>query len=298
MQSHPPFSFYLPSPLPYLGHSFFTARNDLRMAEQESSKLDLLAGMVGRQALRLPRYLLELTLFTLQALREWREHSDLRNRATLHSFVSQMIFTGIDALPPIILLSLASGISITSMLLKNVQVFGSTADIVNILTEVVALELGSLLTAVILVGRSGSAIAVDLGNMKLNREIEGLELLGININHLFITPRLLGTTLSHLMLAVFFSSLSVVSAIVFNATFYSASYWKYLGEIPLAFDPTALLLFVLKNLLFGLVIGVTACYHALQVENSVTEIPQQTQRAVINSLSMIFLLDGLIALLV
>lgn len=267
------------------------------MAEQSNSKFNLISGMVGWQALRLPHYILELTLFTLQALREWREHSNLRNRASYSSFISQMIFTGIDALPPIILLGIASGISITSMLLNNVQIFGTTSDIVSILTEVVALELGSLLTAIILVGRSGSAIAIDLGNMKLNREIEGLELLGININHLFITPRLLGTTISQLVLAIFFSSLSVVSAIVFNASFYSTSYWKYLSEIPLAFDPADLFLFVVKNLMFGLIIGVTACYHGLRVQNSVTEIPQQTQRAIVNSLSMIFILDGLFALL-
>jgi phospholipid/cholesterol/gamma-HCH transport system permease protein len=266
------------------------------MTEQRKESLSLISGMAGRQALRLPRYILELTLFTLQALREWREHSSLRNRATYSSFVSQIIFTGIDALPPIILLSLASGVSITSMLLKNVQVFGSTADIVGILSDVVALELGCLLTAVILVGRSGSAIAIDLGNMKLNREIEGLELLGINVNHLFITPRLLGTAVSQLVLAIFFSSLSVVSAIAFNATLYSTSYWKYLGEIPLAFDPADLFLFVVKNLLFGLIIGVTACYHGLQVQRSATEIPQQSQRAIVNSLSIIFILDGLFAI--
>lgn len=265
------------------------------MALQQSSRLNLFTGMLGRQALRLPSYLLELTLFAMQALREWREHSNLRNRATYSSFVSQMIFTGIDALPPIVLLSLASGVSITSMLLKNVQVFGTTADIVNILTEIVALELGSLLTAIILVGRSGSAIAIDLGNMKLNREIEGLELLGINVNHLFITPRLLGTAVSQLVLAIFFSSISVVSAIAYNAFMYTASYWKYLGEIPLAFNPEDLLLFVIKNLLFGFIIGVTACYHALRVQNSITEVPQQSQRAIVNSLSIIFILDALVA---
>ncbi len=267
------------------------------MAAQYEKRLNIITGMLGRQALRLPLYLLQLTLFTLQALREWREHSSLRNRATYASFVSQMIFTGVDALPPIILLSLASGVSLTSMLLQNVYVFGSTEDIVSILTDVVALELGSVLTAVILIGRSGSAIAVDLGNMKLNREVESLELLGININHFFITPRLLGTAVSQLVLAIFFSTLSVISAIAFNASLYSASYWKYLGEMPLAFDPTDLLLFVVKNLLFGLIIGSTACYHALRVERSVTEIPQQTQRAIVNSLSMIFILDGLIAVI-
>ena len=267
------------------------------MAEQRLKRMNIVSGMLGRQVLRLPIYVLELTLFTLQALREWREQSSLLNRATYSSLVSQIIFTGIDALPPIFLLSLASGVSITSMLLNNVQVFGSTADIVSILTDVVALELGSLLTAVILVGRSGSAIAVDLGNMKLNREIEGLGLLGININHLLITPRLIGTSVSQLILAIFFSSLSVFSAVAFNASVYSSSYWKYLGEIPLAFDPADLLLFVIKNLMFGLIIGITACYHGLRVQHSVTEVPQQSQRAIVNSLSIIFILDGMFAVI-
>lgn len=258
---------------------------------------ELFTGMVGYQILRLPRYLLALTLFTLRALREWREHSNLRNRATYSSLVSQLIFSGIDALPPLILLATASGMSITSLLLRNVQVFGTTADTVSVLSEVVALELACLLTAIILVGRSGSAIAVDLGNMKLNREIEGLELLGINIHHMFITPRIVAITITQLILAAFFSALSVGSAVIFNALFTSASYWKYLGEIPLAFDPMDLLLFVLKNLIFGIIIGSTACFHALQVERSVTELPQQTQRAIVNGLSIIFLIDGLFVVL-
>jgi len=211
--------------------------------------------------------------------------------------VSQMIFTGVDALAPITLLALASGMSITSQLLQNIHVIGSTEDVVSLLSDVVALEFGSLLTAIILIGRSGSAIAVDLGNMKLNREIEGLELLGVNVNHFFVTPRLVGTTLSQLVLAVYFSIISVASGIAFNAVTVSTGYWKYLAQVPLAFDPYDLILFLVKNLMFGLIIGATACFHALRVQCSVTEVPQQTQRAIVNSLSMIFILDGMLALL-
>jgi phospholipid/cholesterol/gamma-HCH transport system permease protein len=76
-----------------------------------------------------------------------------------------------------------------------------------------------------------------------------------------------------------------------------SSYLKYLTEIPLAFDPYDLLLFLLKNLFFGLIIGATACFHGLRVELSTTEVPQQTQRAIVNSLTLIFVLDGLFALL-
>jgi len=257
----------------------------------------LTSGMLGRQVLRLPHYLLDLTAFILQALHDWRHHSHLFNRATYRSLVGQMIFSGVDALPAITLLGLASGLSITSQLITNVQVFGTTADIINLLTQIVALEFGSLLTAIILIGRSGSAIAVDLANMKLNKEIEGLELLGINVNHFFITPRLLGTTLAQLVLAVYFSIISVISGVVVSAMLMGTSYLKYLTELPLAFDPYDLVQFLIKNLIFGLLIGATASYHGLRVECSPTEVPQQSQRAIVNSLTLVFVLDGLIALL-
>jgi len=267
------------------------------MENGRPSLLYIATGMVGRQALRLPHYLLDLTTFILQALRDWRHQSHLINRATYRSLVGQMIFSGVDALPAITLLALASGLSITSQLITTVQVFGTTADVINLLTQIVALEFGSLLTAIILIGRSGSAIAVDLANMKLNKEIEGLELLGVNVNHFFITPRLLGTTIAQLVLAVYFSIISVISGVVVSAMLMGASYMKYLTDLPLAFNPYDLIQFLIKNLIFGLLIGATACYHGLRVECSPTEVPQQSQRAIVNSLTLVFVLDGLIALL-
>ena len=65
--------------------------------------------------------------------------------------------------------------------------------------------------------------------------------------------------------------------------------------IPLAFDPVALIGFIVKNVMFGLIIGAGACYHGLRVGVSPTEVPQETQRAIVNSLVLIFLLDGLMA---
>lgn len=266
------------------------------MANPSPSRLYIASGMVGRQVLRLPNYLIDLTVFIVQALRDWREASKLLNRATYSSLVGQVIFGGVDALPAITLLALASGLGIVSQFIITIQVFGETGDVVNVLTQVVALELGSLLTAIVLIGRSGSAIAVDLANMKLNREIEGLELLGINVNHFFIAPRLLGTMISQMVLAVHFSILSVVSGVVVTGLFVSAGYFKYLADIPLAFDPNDLVVFLLKNLVFGLLIGTIACFHGLRVRHSITEVPQQSQRAIVNSLSIIFILDGLIAM--
>ena len=253
-------------------------------------------GYVGRRTIHAVFYLIDLTVFTLRAIEEWRSRFSLFNRATWRSTIAQIIFTGVDAIPSVTILALIAGISITAQLIFVVQVFGSETDVVTVITRLVALEMGSLLTAIVVIGRSGSAIVVDLGTMKLNREIEGLELLGINVNDFFITPRLVGAAVAQVALAVYFSTIAVVSGIGFMALLESFGYLRYLEAVPAAIPPGGIALFLAKNLLFGLIIGATACFHAFKIESSITEVPQETQRAIVNSLTIVFLVDGLLVL--
>lgn len=266
------------------------------MAENSSFSITFLPGLVGRRVIGGLTYVVDLTVFAVQAIKEWRERGSFFDRATRSSLVTQIIFTGIDALPVITLLGIAIGLSITAQLFLMIRMFGTTNEVVDVLSQVVAQELGSLLTAILLIGRSGSAIAVDLGNMRLNKEIEGLGLLGINVNHFFVTPRILSTSICQVALAVYFTVIAVVSGILFASFFVSVGYFKYLAAVPLAFNPLDMVFFLAKNLLFGIIIGATACFHGLQVRNSCTELPQQAQRAIVNSIIMVFTLDGMIAL--
>lgn len=259
--------------------------------------LTQLAGLTGRQGLRLPRYLFGLTLFILRALSDWRQRRRF-NRASYRTLIGQVIFSGVDALPVISLLALASGLAITTQTILTIQVIGERADVIDILLRVVVLELSTLLTAMVLIGRSGSAISIDLGNMKLHGELEGLQMLGINTNHFLVTPRLLGTALSQMVLAVYFATLAITSGIVMLGIAYHSGYLSYLPQTASAVHPYDLLLFMLKNLFFGLVIGGIACYHGLSVQRSLTELPQQTQQAIVNSLSIVFVLNALFSFVV
>ena len=249
----------------------------------------------GRSGLQTLRYLLELLAFTWSSLLSLR----LRNGAHLQRrpIVSQIIFSGVDALPTIGIISLAIAFSVTAQFILLLQDFTTEKEVIRIITLIVVQELAPLLTAIILIGRSGAAIAVDLGNMRLNREILGLELLGIDIQRFFVLPRILGLAISQFSLAVFFSTLVMVPGIIFSALLDSPANYNYLIILTDSITPYELLIFMLKNLLFGLMIGSIACFHGLRTEHSVTELPQQTQQTVVNSLIFIFILDGLVAVL-
>lgn len=263
----------------------------------ETQGMGGIAGWTGRRTISIGAYVLELTLFILRAFRDWARRGRVFNRATLQTLYGQIIFTGVDALPLITFLGLAMGLSITSQMLKLATALGSESDVAALLTNIVGLELSSLLTAIVLIGRSGSAIAVDLGSMKLRGEVEGLELLGINVNEFFVTPRIIGAAVSQFTLAVYFALVALFGGVFINDLLTPGSSAHDLKRLAEAIGPEQVTLFALKNLLFGITIAGTACYHGLRVRTSPTELPQQTQRAIVTSLVLVFAVDGMLAVI-
>ncbi|WP_177428545.1 ABC transporter permease [Candidatus Venteria ishoeyi] len=254
------------------------------------------SGWLGHRTVKLLLYLLDFLAFFAKVLSSWRSGVilDPTRRAGL---LNQLIHIGLDSLPVIGLLAFAVGLSIAYQILSMLRLVGEPGEVVAMLVQIVALEIGSLLTAMVLIGRATSSITMDLGNMELRREIEAVELLGVDIYDFFITPRLLGTALSQLVLSIYFSLIALVSGIMAGALLISPGVMNYLLLLPYAFHPFDVMLFVLKNLLYGFIIGTAACFHALRVHRSPAELLQQARQAYATSLSLVFLLDGIIALL-
>lgn len=252
---------------------------------------------IGANTIASVIYVQQLLLFTWRVLFSFSatgQNHGLRRRP----IVNQIVFSGIDALPSIIILSLAIAISVTTQFILMLESLTSEREVIQVLSKIVAQELAPLLTAIILIGRSGSAITVELGNMRVNKELNSLELLGIDINQFFAMPRVLGVMFSQFALTVFFAGIVMVGGIIFSALLDSLSNYKYLFLLVESFTPVELIVFVIKNFLFGLIIGSTACFHGFRVSNLATEVPQQTQQAIVNSLILVFVFDGVTAMLV
>ena len=152
--------------------------------------------------------------------------------------VREIIFDGIDTLiPTILILSIIIGFSITARLIMVLQALGSETEAVTILVSFVTLELCPLITAIVIICRSGSALAIVIGNMSINQEIKGLELLGIDVLVYLAFPPLVGTVISQISLSVYFAALSLISGIFFSAVFDSPSNLKYLSILIGSIEP-------------------------------------------------------------
>lgn len=260
------------------------------------ARMNALLGRLGRSVLRPLLYCLDLTAFSIHALRDWRHRGHLRNAATRRALITQILFTGIDAMPIVLVLGLAIGLTLTPTLLLLAQSLGSDRELARFLILAVGVELGPMLTAIILIGRSGSAIAVELGNMKQRGEIGSLMLMGINISDFFVAPRLLGGAVSQLVLAVYFTGVALFGGILIMGLLVDYEHLKLMPVLVRMIAPIDILIFITKNFMFGLMIAAVACYQALHIGLSPTEVPQRTQQAIVNSYLLIFALSGIFSL--
>ncbi|MEK6607318.1 MAG: ABC transporter permease [Myxococcota bacterium] len=197
--------------------------------------------------------------------------------------VRQMIFTGWDAMPLIALIALSIGAIVVMQAATFLPELGGEALIGQILVLVVLKELGPILTAFVVIARSGAAMTIELGYMQVQSEIEALVTMGIDPLKLLIAPRIIGCALSVLCLTVLFDVVAFLGGFCF-AAFAGRSFSSLLTNLLAAIQLKDIAVGTTKALTFGVIIATVACLQGLSVRRSITEVPQVTIRAVVSSL--------------
>lgn len=219
----------------------------------------------------------------------------LRSAPIRSVLYKQLYFTGIEALGKVAAIGILIGIVIITQI---VNLAGSNAVLTGkILIWTVVRELGPLLAAIIIIARSGTAISSELGSMKVNRETDSLRIMGINPVDYLIVPRVAGITVSVFILAVYFQVMAIAGGLAFTSVFLDLSFLQHLKAIFSALKLFEVLISLLKSLVFGLLISIVSCYQGFSVEASITEIPQAATRAVMQSLFLVFIFDGIITVI-
>lgn len=195
----------------------------------------------------------------------------------------QILFTGVDAVSLVSIVGLLMGTTIiiqTSLLAP-----GAGGELLGrILVAIVIRELAPLLTAFIVAGRSGTAIATELGNMKVNSEIDALASLGIDVPRYVVWPRIIGTVVSVLVLTVYFAAIAVGGGYIVSLLVASPTFGSLRAGFTAALVPLDLALFFAKGAGLGLLVGWLSCHFGLEVGSSPTEVPLQASRAVVMTL--------------
>jgi phospholipid/cholesterol/gamma-HCH transport system permease protein len=209
--------------------------------------------------------------------------------------VMQILFTGVNAMAIILLIALSLGAVI---IFEGAQVFslGQNSLLYTILVTIITRELGPLLTAFIVMARSGVAIATELSNMVISQEIEAYMAVGINPISYLVVPRFLGVTVSVVALTVFFSAAGLAGAWLVVQFVQPLPASEYFTNLLLHLTLTDLAASVVKGLVFGMIIAVVSTYHGFEANQSSTEVPVLVIKAVGRGFGLLIVANILITL--
>ncbi len=203
----------------------------------------------------------------------------------------QILFTGVEALPLIGFIALAIG-GLTIMqgyaFLSN---FGQGIWVHIILVKVVVSELSGIITALVVIARSGTAISTELGNMQVNREIKLLHSIGISPVGYLVVSRLLGVMVAMLVLTLYFNIIAVLGGWLFSQFFNHLEFRAFMNDFLAVLTLQDVLMSILKSVLFGWIIAITASYQGMSVSQASTEVPQRTIKAVVNAIFAVIISD-------
>lgn len=214
-------------------------------------------------------------------------------RFRLTSAVRHMDEAGVSAVPIVSLISFLVGVVLAYQGAFQLRQFGAEVFVVDLLTLAFLREVGVLLTAIMVAGRSGSAFTAEIGAMKVREEVDAMRTIGLDIIEVLVLPR-------------FFALVIMLPILTFIADFAGMlggmiMAWIELGVSPDAFmarfeeisDPWHFVTGIIKAPVFALIIALIGCYEGLKVEGSAESVGRLTTRSVVEAVFLVIVVDGL-----
>jgi phospholipid/cholesterol/gamma-HCH transport system permease protein len=204
--------------------------------------------------------------------------------------------TGVNALPIIALVSFLIGLVMAFQSAIPMSRFGAEVYVSNLIAFSMFRELGPLLTAILLAGRSGSAFAAELGTMKINEEVDALNTMGLDPVRFLVVTRVTATVFITPLLTVFANFFGVVGgAVVMKSLGFPLV--VYVHTILQYVDYVDLLSGLLKAVAFGLIVAAVGCLEGLRTKTGASGVGESTTSAVVSGIVLIIITDGIFSVL-
>jgi phospholipid/cholesterol/gamma-HCH transport system permease protein len=222
----------------------------------------------------------------------WRSLKRLR----LPSIVRHMHETGVQAIPIVAVIALLISVISAYIGAQQLRPFGAEIFTVDLVAIGVLRELGVLLTAIMVAGRTGSAYAAELGVMKLNDEVDALESMGMNPYEVLVLPRVVALVLVLPLLTVVADAMGLAGGALLTSYLLDLPWSQFVMRLDAAIAPTTFWAGLVKAPVFGLLIALTGTLRGLQVRESSRELGRLTTVAVVQSIFLVIFADALFAI--
>ena len=213
-------------------------------------------------------------------------------RLRLTATIVQMEHTGLNATPIVGLLSFLIGVVFAYQGADQLRRFGAEIYTVNLLGIAILRELGVLLTAIIVAGRSGSAFTAQIGTMQVNEEIDALRTLGLDPIEVLVMPRVLGLVLTLPLLVVYADFLGMLGGCLMSWATLGISIPTFIDQLHSAIGQWTFWVGVIKAPFFAAIIALVGCYEGFNVERSADSVGRLTTQSVVESIFIVIVADA------
>jgi len=252
---------------------------------------------LGDATLRHINDLRYLTSFTgsvfLALLYVCRHPRSLRKEDT----VLAMQKTGVDALPIVGLISFLLGLIIAFMSSVQLRQFGADIYVASLVSLAMTRELGPIMTAIIVAGRSGSAFAAEIGTMRISEEIDALFTMGFDPTRFLAIPKVIASLVVVPLLTLFSDVFAILGGLVVGVLMLDLTANAYMAQTFVTLTPFDVFLGVLKSAVFAFLISWIGCFRGFRVRGGAAGVGEATTSAVVSSIFLIILTDSVFSVI-
>ena len=240
----------------------------------------------GNQGYRILGYLGRVTVETTQMI------AAPRKNLKLAAMVHQVEETGISALPIVGLLAFLIGVVLAYQGADQLKRFGAEVFTINLLGVGVLREIGGLITAIIVAGRSGSAFTAQIGTMRVNEEIDAMQTIGLNTVDTLVLPRIIGLVIALPLLTFYSDIMGMLGGAAMCYFQLGITIPVFMRQLQDAVTVNTMMVGLIKAPVFAFVIALVGCYEGFQVERNAASVGLLTTRSVVEGIFLVIVLDA------
>jgi phospholipid/cholesterol/gamma-HCH transport system permease protein len=205
--------------------------------------------------------------------------------------------TGAQALGITALVGFLIGIVLSYLSSEQLQMFGADIFIVNILGISIIRELGPMLAAILVAGRSGSSMTAQLGVMRVTQELDALTVMGIPHSQRLVLPKVIGLGIAMPLLVIWTSAIALLGGMVAAQLQLGLSYHYFISALPDAVPIANLWLGLGKGIICGMTIALIACHFGLRIKPNTESLGAGTTSSVVTAITVVIIIDALFAII-
>jgi phospholipid/cholesterol/gamma-HCH transport system permease protein len=213
------------------------------------------------------------------------------------SLIQQAVLIGVDSLPIIFTLSFIIGLIIALQSAAQLRMFGANIFIADLISISMVREMGPMMTAIIIAGRSGSSIASEIATMKVTEELDALKMLAINPIRYVIVPKFYAISICMPLLVVISMLVGILGGILVAVTYLNLSVSAFYGQMINALALKDVLVSLLKSTFFAWAIVIIGSFYGLRVEGGAEGVGKATTLSVVASIFAVIFIDVIFSLL-